>query len=151
MDYTLSLLGTGGTVAEVLGAFAPEVRDRIRVTPRYAHAGLPELLSREEVLLFPSHTEGFGMALVEAMASGLVPVTTPVGVAPDVVREGVSGHLFSVGDVVTPVEVLVALAADRGRLLAMRKAAQQGVHGMSWEDVAARTLALYEEVLRRKS
>ncbi|WP_426733180.1 glycosyltransferase family 4 protein [Myxococcus faecalis] len=151
VDFTLSLLGTGGREAEVLGAFAPEVRDRIHVTPRYAHERLPELLSREEVLLFPSHNEGFGMALVESMASGLVPVTTPVGVALDVVKEGVSGHLFPVGDVATPVEVLVGLAADRGRLLAMRKAAQQGVQGMSWTEVAARTLALYEEVLRRKS
>jgi glycosyltransferase involved in cell wall biosynthesis len=120
----------------------------VRVVPRYVHAELPRLLAGEEVLLFASHAEGFGMALVEAMALGLAPVSTPVGVAPQVVREGETGCLVPVGDVAAMVAALARLVEDRARLLALRRAAQAAVQGMTWRDIATRTLTLYESLLR---
>jgi len=151
VPFTLSLLGTGAPEAEVLGSFPESVRSRLRVVPRYVHADLPALLEAEEVLLFPSHTEGFGMAIVEAMACGLAPVTTPVGIASELVRNGITGWRIPVGDAMAPVAVLASLAGDREGLLAMRRVAQDTVQTMSWANIAARTLNLYEEVLRRRT
>jgi glycosyltransferase involved in cell wall biosynthesis len=51
-----------------------------------------------DVFAFASFYEGFGLALVEAMACGLPVVTTPVGVAPEVVRDGWNGKLVAPGD-----------------------------------------------------
>lgn len=149
VPFSLSLYGTGVGEAGVRASFPGALRERVRVVPRYAHAELPRLLEGEEVLLFPSHAEGFGMALVEAMACALAPVTTPVGVAPQVVREGETGCLVPVGDVAGLVAALAALAEDRARLLALRRAAQAAVQGMTWRDIATRTLALYEALLRQ--
>ncbi|MCP3104746.1 glycosyltransferase family 4 protein [Myxococcus sp. K15C18031901] len=151
VPFTLSLLGTGASEVEVRGAFPEGVRPLLRVVPRYAHADLPALLESEEVLLFPSHTEGFGMAIVEAMACGLAPVSTPVGIASELVQDGVSGWRIPVGDTAAPVVVLASLATDPARLLAMRRVAHDTVQSMSWAHIAGRTLGLYEEVLRQRT
>lgn len=148
--FSLSLMGTGTGEAEVLESFPASVRERIRVVPRYRHAELPSLLREHEVLLFPSHAEGYGMALIEAMACGLAPLSTPVGVAPEVVREGQSGRLIPIGDVPGFTAAVHAFSEDRGRLLEMRRAAQSAVQGTTWRDVALRTLHLYESVLQAR-
>ncbi|NNB85166.1 glycosyltransferase family 4 protein [Corallococcus exiguus] len=148
LAFTLTLYGTGTPEPEVRAAFPASVQSHLRVVPHYAHATLPDLLANEEVLLFPSHAEGYGMALVEAMASGLVPVSTPVGVAPSVVQPGRTGLLFPIGDVAALVAAVRELAADAPRRYALRRAAQLEVQGLTWPDIAARTLSLYAEVLR---
>jgi glycosyltransferase involved in cell wall biosynthesis len=71
-----------------------------------------------------------------------------VGVAPEVVREGQSGRLIPIGDVPGFTAAVRAFAEDRGQLLEMRRAAQNAVQGMTWRDVALRTLRLYESVLQ---
>lgn len=148
--FSLSLFGTGTAEAEVLEAFPISVREHVRVVPRYRHAELPGLLREHEVLLFPSHAEGYGMALIEAMACGLAPLSTPVGVAPEVIREGQSGRLLPIGDVPGFTAAVRAFAKDRGRLFDMQRAAQSAVQGMTWRDVALRTLRLYESVLQAR-
>jgi glycosyltransferase involved in cell wall biosynthesis len=151
VPFALTVLGTGVAEATVRESFPPTVREHVRVISRYPNAELPRLLEGEEVLLFPSHSEGYGMALVEAMASGLVPVTTPVGVAHEVVRDGQTGRIVAIGDVSAMVEELRTLAQDGARRLTLRRAAQAAVSGLSWPDIAARTLALYETLLRERS
>jgi glycosyltransferase involved in cell wall biosynthesis len=148
--FFLGLLGTGIAEAEVLGDFPAPLREHVRVVPRYRHAELPGLLREYEVLLFPSHAEGYGMALIEAMACGLAPLTTPVGVAPEVVREGETGRLLPIGDVPGFTSALRAFAGDRQRLLEVRRAAQRAVQAMTWREVGLRTVRLYEEVLRAR-
>lgn len=148
--FSLSLLGTGTGESEVLASFPAAVREHLRVVPRYRHAELPALLREHEVLLFPSHAEGYGMSLVEAMACGLAPIATPVGVAPEVIRDGESGRLLPIGDVPGFTAAVRAYAEDRQRLLAVRRAAQTAVQGMTWRDVALRTLRLYESALQSR-
>ncbi|MDC0713365.1 glycosyltransferase family 4 protein [Stigmatella sp. ncwal1] len=147
VPFSLGLLGTGTPEGEVRQAFSAEVRAQVHVVPRYRNEELPGLLRGYEVLLFPSHAEGYGMALVEAMACGLAPVTTPVGVAPEVVQEGQTGRLLPVGDVPGLTQAVRALAEDRLRLMDLRRAAQQAVKGMTWKQAGARTLRMYESIL----
>ncbi|QSQ20207.1 glycosyltransferase family 4 protein [Pyxidicoccus parkwayensis] len=147
VPFRLSLYGTGLGVDEVLGSFPAAARERLTVVPRYVHTELPRLLADDEVLLFPSHSEGFGMALVEAMACGLAPVSSPVGVAPQVVRHGQTGCLIPVGDVSGLVGALCGFADQREQLQALRQAAQHEVRNLTWRDIGARTLSLYETLL----
>lgn len=48
-----------------------------------------------DILVQPSHSEGFGLAFVEAMACGVPVISTPVGSAPEVIQEGRTGWLLA--------------------------------------------------------
>jgi glycosyltransferase involved in cell wall biosynthesis len=69
---------------------------------------LPALYQGASLFLLPSDEEGWGLVLVEAMASGLPVVATRTAGAADVVREGETGRLVPVGD----SEALAARAVD---------------------------------------
>jgi N-acetyl-alpha-D-glucosaminyl L-malate synthase BshA len=51
------------------------------------------------VLLMPSEMESFGLAALEAMACGVVPVATRVGGVPELITDGEDGFLEKVGDI----------------------------------------------------
>jgi len=54
---------------------------------------IPELMSRNHILVLTSLNEGFGRVLVEAMACGLAIIATRVGGVPEIIKEGVNGFL----------------------------------------------------------
>ena len=51
-----------------------------------------------DIAIFPSHYEGFGVGLIEALATGVPVVATPVGIARELVREAETGFVFSPGN-----------------------------------------------------
>jgi glycosyltransferase involved in cell wall biosynthesis len=57
------------------------------------------ILERADVFILPSYTEGLPNAMIEAMATGLPVIVTPVGSIPDVVVSGQEGIVVPVGDV----------------------------------------------------
>lgn len=70
------------------------------------------LLPLFDVLLMPSLTESFGLAALEAMACGAVPVATRVGGVPEVITDGRDGFLAEVGDVDTMAERVLRLLRE---------------------------------------
>jgi len=56
-------------------------------------------LSQADLLLSTSEFEGFGLAPLEAMASGIPVVATRAGGISEVVQDGVTGRMVDVGDV----------------------------------------------------
>ncbi|HWQ55058.1 MAG TPA: N-acetyl-alpha-D-glucosaminyl L-malate synthase BshA [Bryobacteraceae bacterium] len=57
------------------------------------------LLPLAHVMLLPSELESFGLAALEGMACGVVPVATRVGGVPELVTHESDGYLEAVGDV----------------------------------------------------
>ncbi len=62
------------------------------------HHEIIDALDSADVFIFPTHTEGFSMALLESMSRGLPCVTTPVGANVEML-EGKGGVVVDVGDV----------------------------------------------------
>jgi len=86
-DLRLVCAGTLAPAADVLSAFPADVRSRVTVAPRVDQGALIAMYRDADAFVFPSSYEGFGLALVEAMAARLPIVTTPVGVAADALTD----------------------------------------------------------------
>ncbi len=74
------------------------------------------------MLLAPSHSEGQGLAVVEAMACGLPVIASRVGGLAEVVADGKTGVLLPVGDVDAMVSTIRALVADPALMKVMGEA-----------------------------
>ncbi|WP_055045631.1 glycosyltransferase family 4 protein [Devosia sp. A16] len=72
-----------------------------------------ELIASADILVLPSFTENLPLSIIEAMASGLAVVATPVGAVPDIVRDGETGLLVPAGDVEALTAALTRLAEDK--------------------------------------
>ena len=149
VDFSLLLLGTGGSEADILSQFAESPRQRVRVVPRYEPHELPGLLNGSEVLLHPSWTEGFSLALVEGMACGLAPVATRAGGATSLVHERVTGVVIDADAGGKIANAVAAMAANRVQLGRMRIAAQEAVKDYRWSAIAERMLGVYRQAMER--
>jgi glycosyltransferase involved in cell wall biosynthesis len=89
------------------------IADAVRFTGWVGPSGKRALLESAAVFVLPSYEEAMPLALLEAMAAGVPVVATPVGGAPEVVVDGVSGFLAAPGDATTLQRVLRKLLMDR--------------------------------------
>jgi glycosyltransferase involved in cell wall biosynthesis len=145
-DVRLVCAGTLAPAEAVLASFAPVVRPRVSVIPRLARLDLVELYRKADIMIAPSLYEGFGVALVEAMAARLPIVTTRVGVAADALTDGESALIIPTRHaqaIVGEVERLLADAGLRERLgEAAGDAAQHYREAAAVTDLADRLIRL---------
>ncbi len=81
------------------------------------------------VVALTSRNEGSPVSLIEAMAAGRPVVATRVGGVPDLVEEGVTGHLVPPGDADALARAMTDLLLDAGRRRAFGQAARARVVG----------------------
>jgi glycosyltransferase involved in cell wall biosynthesis len=80
------------------------------------------------IFAFPTyHREGLPYALLEAMAAGVVPITTRVGAIPDVMKDEVHGLLVKAKDVEDLARAIIRLDDDRELLGRMAESGQKRV------------------------
>jgi glycosyltransferase involved in cell wall biosynthesis len=105
-------------------------------------------LQEATLLALPSYAEGLPMAVLEAMATGLPVVTTPVGGVPDFFSDGVNGLLTPPGDVPALVGALTRLLADADARQAMgQHNRQQALEQFAVAQYVQRLLGVYHEVV----
>ncbi len=118
---------------------------------RYAHDYAPDrdalakLYHPLDLYLMTSREEGGPMAVMESMASHVPVVATRVGMAPDLIVDGISGALVNVGDVDAIVQRAIDMATHPERLHQLQLAARRSVMAADWSEVGRRHL---EEVWR---
>ncbi|HKJ03392.1 MAG TPA: glycosyltransferase [Longimicrobiales bacterium] len=88
---------------------------------------LPDLMPAFDLFALTSTREAFPMAILEAMASGVPVVATPVGDIPDVVEHDETGLLFPVGDADALAGCLSQVAANPGWVEAAGRRARAAV------------------------
>ncbi|WP_437928792.1 glycosyltransferase family 4 protein [Sorangium sp. So ce291] len=76
--------GASRRLDEALGELARQ--GRLRLLGEVPEAAMPAVYRDADVFCLPSHGEGMPNALLEAMASGLPCVVTPVGAVPEVIQ-----------------------------------------------------------------
>lgn len=107
---------------------------------------VPELMRALDVLLLPSEEEPFGRALIEAMALEVPVLATSVGGPPEIVREGVEGHLVAPGDAAAWAGAVRRVLSSPDRGAALGRAGRRRVLA---EFTAERHAQAMREVYRR--
>ena len=107
-----------------------------------------ELLSAADVMLLPSESESFGLAALEAMASGVPVVSSNAGGLPELNRHGVSGLMSNVGDVDEMAKQVFYLIEKEDRLLKFKDQARERASAFSLEAVLPLYEKLYDKVLK---
>ena len=115
---------------------------RVELAGYVEHEGLASLYRGAVCLVFPSRYEGFGLPVLEAMASGTPVVATTAGAVPEVAGE--AAILVEPGDPAALAEGIRQALADRERFVA---AGLERAGEFSWAETARRTLAVYRELL----
>ncbi len=104
----------------------------IRLTGFLNQSQIPQAYAAADVLVLPSHSESWGLVVNEAMACGLPAiVSNGVGCGPDLIREGITGFTFPVGDVEKLAAIMAKLAWGGEELSAMKRAATQHIQQYS--------------------
>ena len=97
-----------------------------------------------DAVVFPSHADTFGNAVLEALASGVPAIVTPDGGPAWIVRDAETGFIRADDDF---APAIVALANDPVAHAAMRERARRCALFASWDAVFENVYARYETVL----
>jgi glycosyltransferase involved in cell wall biosynthesis len=143
----VKLLGSGCPSDKILNDFSSEVRHRIIIVPTFRKHELPNLLEDCHILLFPSLSEGFPLALPEAMACGLAPIVTKIPGLTEIVSDGMNGIVVAPRNQRQLEGAMEHLIKDRNYLHKLRHQAYQAVQTYNWQAIAQKHLDLYAEHL----
>lgn len=117
---------------------------------RVPYTDMPALYRQFDVLLFPTVREGFGLAVAEAMATGLAVVASNTSTMPELIQDEVGGFLCPVDEPEAYAAALRRLAADRTRVRRMGQHNRQVVESRyTLERMVAGYRAVFERVLGR--
>jgi glycosyltransferase involved in cell wall biosynthesis len=134
-------------------ALVDEKIKALRLTARIVCPGqiddedLPAIYQGAFALVHPSRYEGFGLQLVEAMASGLPVLTSETTSLPEVL--GGSGLLFDPENPDSIAHQMLRIVSDRELRDALAAKSRQRATFFSWRKAAEQTIRLYLEVLGR--
>lgn len=143
----LKLVGTLKSTEEVRGDFPPELWGKVRVHPSVSPGEILSYYRMADLFLFPTLSEGFSLALLEAMATGLPVIATDVGAARDLLRDGVNGLLISRRDAKALVGSVKALIGDRARREDLGRRAAETAQRFELEKVLKESINTYCELV----
>ncbi|MDO5544248.1 MAG: glycosyltransferase family 4 protein [Eubacteriales bacterium] len=145
VDYHFTVVGDGD-YREPLQALAKELGIGSKVDFLGTRSDVPELLADADVFVhLPECAEGFGIAVVEAMASGLLCVCGDRGALPEIVEDGVSGIIVKNSAPDALAEILRAISRDPKKWQTLRENAVKAAQKFSIEVFAAKLDDLLEE------
>lgn len=152
-DYPLAhLLLVGKHESE--NPLAPEIRQAIETDPSIHDVGFvndtENYYSAFDVLVLPSHREGFGLAAAEALSMEVPVVGTRIAGLVDVIVDGVTGTLVDVGDVSMLCKAVGRYLSDPGLARAHACTGRESVIArFSPQRIRSETLSLYADILSK--
>jgi glycosyltransferase involved in cell wall biosynthesis len=145
--WKLVLAGSSGYGAErILEWIRSSPRAADIQTPGYvSDEALEELFSRASIFAFPSHDEGFGMPLLDAMARGLPVLTSNTSALPEVA--GDAALQVDPKDVASIAEGLRRLVDSPELRTELAERGRRRSVDFSWKKAADATWEVYRELL----
>lgn len=108
---------------------------------------IDKILCFSDLFLLPSETESFGLAALEAMASGVPVISSNTGGIPEVNEHGISGYLSNVGDIDDMAKNALKILRDDTTLLKFKDQARAASHQFDIHTIVPFYEAVYNEAL----
>ncbi len=106
------------------------------------------LLSALDVFVSPSHSESFGLAILEAMVSGIPIISTETEGAKELLKDDFSGKLVPVENPVKLAEAVCKVLKDAEKVKLFGKNAQKFAReNFSLDKMISETERLYEALI----
>lgn len=137
-----------GSEAWTARAAAPPLAGHVRMLGYVSDEARRALFADARALVLPSHDEGFGLPVLEAMACGVPVVVSPVGPVPDLV--GDAGLIAPLGAVETWADALEACLDDT-RALALGNRGLARAARYTWAATADATLGAYHAAIAART
>ncbi|WP_341216368.1 N-acetyl-alpha-D-glucosaminyl L-malate synthase BshA [uncultured Wocania sp.] len=110
---------------------------------------IDKILCFSDLFLLPSQTESFGLAALEAMASGVPVISSNTGGIPEVNVHGVSGFLSDVGDVDDMTKNALHILNNENRLETFKNNARKESLKYDLHNIVPQYEAIYEDTLAK--
>ncbi len=146
-QYPLVIAGMPGWRPEQLAAPLRRALagGQVRLLGYQDDTSLAELLAGARLLLFPSLYEGFGLPVLEAMASGTPVILSGSSALPEVAGE--AGFYIDHQDDRACAEAIRLLIEDQAHWQRLREAGVLRAQEFSWERCAAITASVYKQAV----
>jgi glycosyltransferase involved in cell wall biosynthesis len=149
IPFRLIKVGSAGS-QECRSAFLRQVSDvdlidSVLIVGEVDEANLPLFYNAADLLVLPSHIEGFGLPVLEAMACGTPVVCSDAGALPEVV--GDAGLLASPYDARGLAEAMEGVLRDTNLRRTLIEKGLRRSQYFSWRKATEATVAVYNELL----
>jgi len=136
---------TLGFVTDLLGKLKQRDKLKFMITPGYIRdEDLATVYSLSSLFLFPSLSEGFGMPLVEAMASGTPVITSNVSCLPEIA--GNAAVLVDPAQANSLADAVIHMLTNDQLRIEKISAGLKNAARFSWANTAAQVFEVYEQV-----
>jgi glycosyltransferase involved in cell wall biosynthesis len=150
MDTKAALLVVGADEAAPFKRLADQLGVSDRVIFAGARSDLPTIYPAADAFVLPTLYETFALVCLEAMASGLPVLASPVGGIEDYLRDGENG-LYIQRDPTEIAAKLDRLLNDRALHATLRKAGIATAQNYAWEKIARQYLNLFDDLIAERA
>ncbi len=142
-----------GAERDRLKALAIEYRidDKVVFYGRLPNESLPDYYAAADIFIAPSivdvngDTEGQGVILLEAMASGTAVISTRTGGISEVIEHGKTGLLVDAAKPVQLTSALEQVISEKGLRTTYSEAGKIAARVYDWENIAIKVCAVYDK------
>lgn len=150
MDTKAILLVVGGDNATPFKRLAEQLGVRERVIFAGARNDLPSIYPAADAFVLPTLYETFALVCLEAMASGLPVLASPVGGIEDYLVDGENGFHIErdATDIATKLDRILR---DRELHASVRERGFATARSYAWEKIAKQYLRLFDELIEERA
>lgn len=124
------------------------VKDSIIFHPSVSDFDLPKYYAAADVFVFPSLWEGFGLSLLEALASGKAIISTNVSAIPEIITHNKTGLLVEPKNHKQIAEAIVKVLKHRNYLINLGIEGRKEMESkFNWDITSNEILKLYESLI----
>ena len=122
----LNIIGEGPLRSKLEEYFrTARLQERCEFIGSVPREAVATYLRQSDIYLLPTNLEGFGLAIVEAMMSGAVPVVSRLpGIVDQIIDDEKNGILIEPGHILGFADAIIRLLSDPGKLRTMSEAAR---------------------------